>query len=230
MTGFSASSEPIQVIIEDGLRCSSGCFRSQKVDPNFLEYAAYEVAKMLGLRNVPATVQRTVQNVPGSLQLWVNWAIPMKAWVDRGYQLPVNLEWHPQVQAMHIFDNLIYNRGRNDMNVLKTMGPEFFWVSYANAFHSKNELLDIDSITNYPPDLLQKLKELDQERVIERLGSILSRRQIDALMIRRDLLLAHAERLLGKQMLPEEAIQSHLALPTSNKLPSQSSESNYTPS
>jgi hypothetical protein len=203
VTGFSVSSEPIQVIIEDNLQCKSGCFRSHRVDPNFFEYAAYEVAKMLGLRNVPATVLRTVQDVPGSLQLWVNRAIPVKAWLDRGYQLPVNLEWHPQVQAMHIFDNLIYNRGRNDLNLLKTMGPEFFWVSYANAFHSKNELFDIDIITNYPPDLLQKLKQLDQEWVVERLGSILSKRQIEALMTRRDLLLVHAERLLRKQNQPE---------------------------
>jgi hypothetical protein len=198
VTGFCVSSEPIEVISEDGLRCLSGYFRSHRVDPQFLEYAAYEMTKMLGLENIPATVLRTVQDVRGSLQMRVIWAIPRKAWLDKGYKILVNPERNQQLQAMHIFDNLICNRGRNDQNILFTMGKTLFWVSHADAFHAEYDLPDIDSISSYPPDLLQKLKELDGERVSEKLGSIVSKKQIEALMIRRDLLLAHAAKLPRK--------------------------------
>lgn len=80
--------------------------------------AAYAVARLLQIDNVPPTVCRRVEGIRGSVQLWVEGGMLEAERSAGGIRPPVALDWTRQVQTMHLFDNLIFNDDRHSRNYL----------------------------------------------------------------------------------------------------------------
>lgn len=163
------------------------------------EIAAYELSRLLGLDNVPPTVIRKIRGGEGTLQIWLEGTITERVRLKEGREPPS--PWHHamQHQIMKLFDNLIYNEDRNKGNVLYDGNWKLWMVDHTRAFRMDKELPNPEEIKVCERGLWEKLQALDEAVLTERLDGLLRGSEIEALLIRKDLLIAHINRLIEER-------------------------------
>lgn len=167
-------------------------------DSYVFEVAAYEVARLLGLDNVPPAVLRTVDGRDGSVQLWVENAMSEAKRIERKLE-PADLgRWQHQRQLMLFFDNLIYNFDRNHGNMLLDAQGKLWFVDHTRSFKRLPSLPSVKKIGAVERGVWEKLRALDPEVVRARLKPLIGPAEIGALLKRRELLLRHVEKLLAE--------------------------------
>jgi hypothetical protein len=164
--------------------------------------AAYELDKALGLNLVPASVERLVSGRPASLTWWLD-NVAMDELDRRRKRIdPPDAEsWNRQMQAVRVFDELISNTYRDTSpalylntvwdNLLITRDWTIWLIDHTGAFRTRSALLDLESLTRCPRNVLGRLREMDRELLQRILGKYLSSQQLDALEFRRALLVKH---------------------------------------
>jgi len=167
-------------------------------DSYIYEPAAYELALMLGLNNVPPATIRRWENKKGSIQIFVQNAMTELKQVKEGIQPPNDQEWKKQVQMMNVFDALIYNVDRNRGNILITPDWRLWMIDHTRAFRRNTTLQDPDSIKQCERGLFQKLKALDEAEARKKLKEYLSTFELDALFTRRKLLVERIEKMIAE--------------------------------
>jgi hypothetical protein len=163
------------------------------------EVAAYEVAQMLGLDNVPPAVQRKVQSKNGTLQIWVEGAITEKTRLKEGIS-PAS-PWHHamQHQTMKAFDNLVYNEDRNQGNVLYDENWKLWMIDHTRAFRLDRELPKPEEIQLCEKGLWERLQSLDESALTDRLDDLLKGSEIKALLARKNALIEHIRKLIEEK-------------------------------
>ena len=164
------------------------------------ELAAYRLDRMLGLDFVPVTVERKLEQKNGALQLFLEGAVDLPYIQEHGrYDLLYGLE--AEVREAIIFSALVGSRDRID--AAKMLLPEKGRVMIADSTRGfplsedAKEILsrrvgEFDPGPCRPMDarLELKLGELNKKMLQEELGDYISPQQIDALLGRRDRILA----------------------------------------
>jgi Calcineurin-like phosphoesterase len=156
------------------------------------EVAAYRLDRMLGMGFVPVTVEREVQGQRGVLQ-----GRPRK-WVTQAEVQQQGLRgggWcraAPQFQMMYSFDTLIGNEGRTAKSILLDTDDWFVYgTSHASAFGAGNGLPAY--LKAQPPapgaEFRRRIGLLDESGLKTGLGDLLDRRELKAILERRNLLL-----------------------------------------
>jgi hypothetical protein len=155
------------------------------------EIAAYRLDRLLGLDMVPVTVPRTIDGRRGILQFWVDDSINLRTMLERQLQPDGWCDSQPQYNLMNVFDVLVHNTDRTQENALFTRDWTLVLIDHSLAFrtHQKRPRLLYQGEFTLPPALAERLAALDRETLQEALGAWLHRRQIDALLKRRDQLL-----------------------------------------
>ncbi len=171
------------------------------------EVAAYELDKLLGLGMVPPTVRRKDKGKLGCLQLWVEGVT-----LDQLDQPPPDLEgWRRQVSAMWLFDYLTANNDRHANNVLASPDYRLLMIDNSRAFAQFSTPLrtmtqtggatralfwisDFDPDlshyeTSYSPELVERLRALNDDELKSALGSFVDRSERSRLLARRDTIL-----------------------------------------
>ena len=164
------------------------------------EVASYELDKLLGTGLVPPTVERTLEHVQGSLQLWVEKAMTEADRKDRRITPPDAEAWNRQMYGVRLLHQLTSNTdARNIRNVL--MDPTFriYAVDFSRAFATYEVLRSEAELQRFPRGALERLRALDRPTLDARLGTWLNGRQIASLLKRRDRILALADRLLAER-------------------------------
>ncbi|MCG8456235.1 MAG: hypothetical protein MI919_08125 [Holophagales bacterium] len=154
-------------------------------DSYIFEVAAYEVDRLLGLGHVPPAVLRQLDGHSGSLQLWVENA--------RSETERIEAEMRPthpsrlvyQKHLMRVFDNLISNFDRNTGNMLVDGEGKLWFVDHTRSFQRLPTLLDDRPVVLCGRKMWQRLLELDEAVLTERLDAYLDSVQIDAVEKRR---------------------------------------------
>jgi hypothetical protein len=155
------------------------------------EVAAYRLDRLLGLDMVPVTVPRTINGRKGVLQFWIDGAINLRQMVEHKLEPEGWCAAADQYNLMNVFDVLIHNTDRTQENALFTRDWTLVLIDHSRAFatYTKNPRLLYLEEPRLTPALAARLQALDRAALEQALGPWLHRRQIDAILKRRDRLL-----------------------------------------
>jgi hypothetical protein len=164
------------------------------------EIAAYELDKLLELGMVPPTVERRIRGDRGSMQLWVPGATMEFDRLESGGSVADPLWRNRQIYSMRLFHNLTYDTDlANARNILNDPEGRIYVIDNSRSFRTRQELISEADLTRFSSELLERLRELDRDRIRKKLGRWLSKRQIEGLMARRDLILELAEKCVSER-------------------------------
>jgi hypothetical protein len=168
-------------------------------DQDLYEVAAYRLARMLGMDNVPPAVPRTIGRSEGSLQIWLEGVMTEETRREEGLQSPNPRDWFLQNRLMYVFDNLIYNSDRNLGNMLIDADWKFWLIDHTRAFQDTGDLRGPDEITHVEKVFWERLQALDEEQIRDQLGEYLDGSSLQSLLIRREKLIEHIEALIAER-------------------------------
>jgi hypothetical protein len=161
--------------------------------------AAYRLATLLGI-NVPMSVQRNFEGQPGSFTWWVDdVAMDENGRVKSGSRGPDPERTSKQMYVMRAFDELIENRDRNRGNILWTKDGTLWLIDHSRAFRLGHELRKIDDLTRIDRAFLARLRALDGDRIRKLTDGVAFKGEIDAVMKRRDALVAHFDKRIAER-------------------------------
>ena len=159
------------------------------------ECAAYELARVLGIDNVPPCVQRVVDLEKGSVQLWVeNATMELDRREKLGEPREV-LRWMRQKQMMRLFDALVYNFDRNQTNMLIDGDWKLWFVDHTRSFRKFAKIEKLDKIIWCERGVWESLQVLGRE-TLSRVKKHTSGAHVTAVLKRRDLLVEHLSSLV----------------------------------
>ena len=174
-------------------------------DSYVFNVAAYRLAVLLGLDNVPMSVSRRFRGEPAAVTWWVDdVAMNERERMARETFGPSPARTYQQLYTMYVFDELIQNRDRNQGNVLWTTDWKMWLIDHTRAFRSDVEITAPDRLTRVDRELLDKLRSLTREALDTATGDFLDLGQRSSLMRRRDLLVRHFDALIDQR--GEEAV------------------------
>ena len=155
------------------------------------EIAAYKLDRMMDLGLVPVTVERELDGRQGSLQMWMQQAIDASQIETYGAQhLLEGLE--AEIMQARVFNALIGGVERADFG--KMLLPRERRIMLADSTKAFPLSVDVDELLPedcfVSPDLELGMRSLDAASLQESTGAYLSTAQIEALLERRDAILA----------------------------------------
>jgi hypothetical protein len=175
------------------------------------EIAAYLLDKYFNLNMIAPTVERRFRGDRGSCQLWVEYEMSYRDKIDNKVDLP-SYKVFPFNRAVYIqraFDNLIANEDRHMGNILFTKDWRMILIDHSRSFRTSKKFTKklINSsesrgrpkiMRQLPRDIIEKIKALDYELVKDIVGEYLDDDEIEAMLIRRDLILEEIKKLIEK--------------------------------
>ena len=160
------------------------------------ECAAYAVAQLFGIDNVPPTVKREMDSQQGSLQIWVENA---RDPASEDFSPPSAIAWVQQTWGMTLFDNLVFNADRNVGNVLAGQDYRLWGIDHTRAFQPKAELLSSEEVARLSRKIWTRLLEISGEDLANATREFLDPDQVGALKERRRLLVEHIQGLIDER-------------------------------
>ena len=159
--------------------------------------AAYRLGRMLGLGHmIPPSIERSYT---GQRAAWTWWVEGVQ--MDETQRLkkkefgPDKDKWSRQYLIMKVFDELIANNDRNTQNILYDRDWRLWMIDHTRSFRIRHTLADLKGISMCDRQLLTKLKELTLENLRAELKGWLKDMEIQAILARRDKIVAHFEKL-----------------------------------
>ena len=157
------------------------------------EIAAYELDKLIGLGLIPPVVEREIDGVAGSLQMWVE--DKCRRFVE-GQPPPERRRADDDVHAARLLDYLIFNTDRHFRNLIFGPGWRPIVIDHSIGFHAME--VPFRPLYRFPRQPIERLRSLKGRQIRKALGPYLSKEQIKWVERRRkvvlDLVKASAER------------------------------------
>ena len=150
--------------------------------------AAYRLAVLLGLDNVPMSVLRTVDRKPAAVTWWID-DVAMEE-TDRQKLKPIPVGPNPSrtagyIHILRVFDELIQNRDRNAGNFLWTKDWKMWMVDHTRAFRLGTDLMKPELLERCDRTLCERMRALTASALTEAMDGILTKQEIDPLLARR---------------------------------------------
>lgn len=173
------------------------------VDSYRYNVAAWELARLLGLEQMmPPTVERYYGGEPGAFSWWVDDVLMDEGERERTNTQPATgaaISVGRQRQRMQVFAELVRDTDRNKGNVLYTKDWQLVMLDFTRAFRLQPTLRLPDTLTTCDRDLLERLRALGKADVSRAAGRHLTPFEVDALLKRRDLIVARFDRLVAQR-------------------------------
>jgi hypothetical protein len=173
------------------------------------EIAAYLLDKHIGLGMVPPTVERRFHGERGSCQYWIDNAMSLRDRDEKRIKMPLakNFTWNRATYLQRLFDNLIANEDRHTNNVFITSDWRMVLIDHSRSFRTSNRFTKSliysakspegpKLMSELPRALVDRVKALDFAGIRAVVGEYLSDDEIQAVLIRRDLILKEIGRLV----------------------------------
>ncbi len=171
------------------------------------EIAAYRFDKLIGLNMVPVTVEKRFQEELGSCQLWIEDTFTLKDKVEKKMKTPSIkvFYWNRALFKQRAWDNLIFNEDRHQNQYLITQDWRMLLIDHSRSFatsrKSTNKLIYYEKykegpflMKELPSTLYENIKTLTAEKIKVAVGDYLTDTEIEAVMLRRDLIVAWVEK------------------------------------
>jgi len=177
--------------------------RQETTELNFVDsykynIAAYEIATLLGIDHMmPVYVERRWNGQTGSISWFVPTLMDESERLKKKVEPPSATMWNQQMYRMRAFSSLVRDTDRNLTNVLVTPEWKVMMIDFTRAFRLQPELQHLKDLQKIDRDLLAKLTTLDRAEVRKATGDYLTGKELDAMMQRRDLLVAHFKKLIA---------------------------------
>jgi len=160
------------------------------------EIAAYELDKLIGLDMIPPTVERRVKGELGAAVMWVS---PTKSFKDLGGppSAPPNklAVWSRQLIRAKMFDNLICNIDPNLGNWLVDPSWNLVLIDHTRSFTTRKDM--VHELTRIDHELWERMKGLTVESLTPALEKWIGKREIRAIIERRDRMQAVIDKLVA---------------------------------
>jgi len=166
------------------------------------EIAAYCLDKYLGLNMVPPTVERRFHGDRGSCQVWADYKMNLRTKTNEKIKTPSYkvFWWNRATYLQRAFDSLIANEDRHMGNILITEDWRMILIDHSRSFrsskkHTKRLIYGLKGIKEKKPmkqlprRFVDKLKSMDFELVKGIVGEYLKDKEIQAMLLRRDIIL-----------------------------------------
>jgi hypothetical protein len=183
----------------DRFTLSNGSTLMKLRDQCLFEVAAYNLSRLLGLTNIPPTVQRKIPGQVVGLQIWVEGAVTYTDLKTKLGTPPKPIVWSYQNQTMALFDGLVFNVDRNQGNILIDKGWKLWMIDHTRAFQRSWEPWKLESIQYCDREVFNRLKGLDEELLRSELRDFLGLAEVADLLRRRDRIVAHIENLIAEK-------------------------------
>jgi hypothetical protein len=184
---------------------SSMTFANGRTELNFIDsykydIAGYELAKLLGMNDmIPVTVQRRWNGQDGALSWWIPWKWDEVMRHQQNLHPPDADAWNKQMYKVRVFDQLVYDTDPNLTNVLITEDWKIWRIDFTRAFRQYRDLMDAKDLVMCDRQLLEKLRQLDADTVLEKTKPYLNKSEVKALMVRRDKIVGTFEKLVAQK-------------------------------
>jgi hypothetical protein len=218
-----AVSEPYVLELEKDGKTGKGLWKNPEgrvrgyIDYWRFEIAAYRLDKLLGLNMIPPTVERRFRGDRGSCQWMIENAVNLREKNRRKLKTP-SYRIVPLNNALYLqraFDNLIANEDRNEGDLLYTEDWRMILVDHSRAFrtgskYARRLINDERSrggprpMKRLPRRFVERLRGLTFETVRGAVGEYLEDDEIQALLQRRDLMVAWLDKRIRE--LGEDAV------------------------
>lgn len=178
--------------------------RQAQTELNFVDsykynVAAYEIAHLLDLdQMMPVYVERRWNGQLGSISWFVPTLMDESERHKKNIQPPRPSEWNEQMYRMRVFSALLRDTDRNLTNVLVTHDWKVMMIDFSRAFRLQPELLHAKDLGKIDRRLLARLEALSKDEVRQAVTDFLTKSELDAMMQRRDLLVAHFKKLVAE--------------------------------
>lgn len=207
---------PVRLTLTDGTRTQDAAFsvvdqrvaiqkfKDGRTEFDFVDsykysLAAFRLAELLGIGDmVPVTVERELKGQKGALSWWVD---DVK-W-DEGERQKLKLQapdpeaFSHQMYRMRLFAQLIADTDRNTGNILITSDWTLWMIDFTRAFRRSATLSVPGSMARCDRALLGRLRALTKAEVAAATQPFIGGAEIDALMTRRDAILAYIDTLIA---------------------------------
>jgi hypothetical protein len=210
--------KPIRIFLKKGEIEASGAWKKTKgyrdgvLEGWQYEIAAYEMDKLLGLNMVPTTVEREFKRKKGSLQFWMKFEMSELDRAEQNIGIPSSKvdNWKKRNYLMLAFDSLIANADRTQQNICYTKDWRMILIDHSQSFrssrkHRKNLVYGKKGIkqrqlfSTLPRVFVEKIKSLNFDSIKKALGSYLKDKEIEAILARKDLLLAEIDEMIKEK-------------------------------
>lgn len=181
-----------------------GGARQQQTELNFVDsykynIAAYELATLLGLEHMmPVYIQRRWNGQTGSLSWFVPTLMDESDRLKKNIQPPNPTLWNQQMYRMRVFSSLVRDTDRNLTNVLVTPEWKVMMIDFTRAFRLQPELQHLKDLQKIDRALLARLETISRDEIRKATTDFLTKSELDAVMVRRDLLVAHFKKLIAE--------------------------------
>lgn len=170
------------------------------VDSYHYNIAAEGLATLLGLDDmIPVHAERRWNGRIGALSWFVESIMDEGERLKKGVAPPNPLDWNQQMYRMRVFSALVRDTDRNLTNVLITPDWKVIMIDFTRAFRLQADLYNAKDLPKCDRALFEKLPALTRESIQQAVGDHLTRFEIDAVLKRRDLLLAHFQQLIREK-------------------------------
>lgn len=173
------------------MRFGTGQTEFNFVDSYTYSIAAYRLAELLGLDDMmPVTVERKWDLRTGALSWWVDAKWDEEARRKQHIEPPDPDAWNRQMHRMRVFTALVADTDRNLGNLLISADWKLWMIDFTRAFRRTTTPTAPAGLTRCDRHLLAALRSLRREQVAAATKRYLRDSLIDALMARRDAIVA----------------------------------------
>jgi hypothetical protein len=149
--------------------------------------AGYRLSLLLGLDNVPMSVERKVQGKDVAMTWWIDDYMMDEGDRQKKHTVGPNpSRTAMQIHVLRVFDELIQNRDRNGGNLLWTSDWKMWMIDHTRAFRLGKDLLKPQQLERVDRSMLARMRELSAPMLNEAMGKSLTKDEIEALLTRRD--------------------------------------------